>query len=167
MYQPFVGMYLGVLAACSADGADFWGTCGYRSPDQQTLEFLKGRETPGPGATPEKPLGSTVTRARAYGSFHQYGIAADSTRDSDRVKAGLQSSWKESDYAILEYHAEARGLRSLGATQGDWVHLELPIEKRGLSLNQLRVVMKGARTPEEGLRLVYALLDRAGPWVSP
>ncbi len=164
LYQPFLGMYLGVLAACSAEGADFWATCGLRTPDEQTLEYLKGRETIGPNASPLKPLGDTVTRARAYFSFHQYGIATDSTRDGDK-KPGLQPSWKREDYAVLVRHAEARGLRALGPIMGDWPHLELPIEKKGLSLNLLRVTMTSARTPEEGLRQVHALLDRYGPWV--
>lgn len=164
IYPPFLAMYRAVLDDCTREGADYPATCGIRWPSDQLTEYLKGRETPGPNATPERPLGDTVTRARPYGSFHQFGIAIDATRDKD-ARPGLQPSWDRADYALLATSAAKRGLRSLGPTQQDWPHVELPIETRGLSLVLLRNEMKSARDPQEGLRRAWALLDKHGPWV--
>lgn len=162
VYPPLLAKYRAVLDECAREGAEYYATCGYRSPDQQTSEYLKGREIPGPNATPTKPLGDTVTRARAYGSFHQYGIAIDSTRDGNAARAGLQPSWKAEDYAVLARVAGKHGLRSLGPSIGDWPHVELPIENHGLTLNVLRVAMKAAPTPDAGLKRVWAMLDERG-----
>ena len=162
LYPPFLKRYAGLLLDAQSQGAEFYATCGYRSPDQQMTEYLKGRQTVGPNASDKKPLGDTVTKARPYESYHQYGLAADSTRDGDSLKKGLQPSWKREDYEILATLAPKHGLRSLGPSIGDWPHVELAIDTRGLTLNVLRTTMKSAKTPEQGKVLVWELLGSRG-----
>ena len=162
LYPPFLARYRALISDAQSKGAEFYATCGYRSPEQQMTEYLKGRETVGPNATEKKPLGDTVTKARPYESYHQFGIAIDSTRDGDSLKKGLQPSWKRGDYEILATLAPKHGLRSLGPSIGDWPHVEMPLEPRGLALNVLRLTIKSARTPEEGKAQVWELLRRRG-----
>lgn len=162
LYPPFLAKYNAMIGEAVSRGAVFYATCGYRSPDQQMTEYLKGRQTAGPNATEKKPLGDTVTRARPYESYHQFGIAIDCTRDADAIKKGLQPSWNRTDYEILATLAPKYGLRSLGPSIGDWPHVELPLEPRGLALNVLRLTAKSARTPEEGRDQVWELLRRRG-----
>lgn len=162
VYPPFLVRWRATLAECAGQGAVFFATCGFRSAEDQMTDWLKGRETPGPDAGPDRPLGRTVTNARPYSSYHQYGLAGDSTYDTDPARPGLQPGWKREDYAVLARVATKNGLRSLGERLGDWPHIEAPIERYGLGLAQLRTVMKSARTPEEGLRRVWALCDERG-----
>jgi len=163
-YPPFLVLFRGALEDASRKGVDMYGMCLHRTPSQQMTEYLKGRQTPGPGATPANPLGSTVTKARPWFSYHQYGIAGDAWRDGNPGKPGLQVSWEPKDYAVWAECAKARGLRSLGASIGDWPHVELPIEDHGLSLAVLRLEALSARDPIEGMKRTWALLDKHGPW---
>lgn len=163
-YPPFLVLVSQALEDASRRGADMYGMCLYRSPSGQTTEYIKGRTAPGPFATPAKPLGVTVTRARAWYSWHQYGIALDGWRDGNPGKPGLQVTWDKEQYAVWAECAKARGLRCLGPTQGDWPHVELPIEDHGVSLAVLRLEAMSARDPIEGMHRAWAILDRHGPW---
>ena len=162
VYPPFLMRWRAVLTDAANEGSVFVASCGMRWPQDQLTDYLKGRETPGVNPRPEKPLGDVVTNARPYRSLHQYGIAGDSIRDGDPERPGLQPSWKRSDYAVLARMAEKHGLVSLGPTMHAWPHIEAPIAKHGLTLNLLQTTMKSARTPEEGLRRVWALFDERG-----
>jgi peptidoglycan L-alanyl-D-glutamate endopeptidase CwlK len=60
-------------------------SCVIRSPEQQNIEYAKGRTTPG----------SKVTWVKAWGSYHQYGLAVDIVLliDKDRNGTFEQASW--------------------------------------------------------------------------
>ena len=55
------------LEACKSQGVDILVYCTYRSPEEQTALFNKGRIEPGP----------VVTNAPAWNSWHQYKRAID------------------------------------------------------------------------------------------
>jgi hypothetical protein len=50
---------------------------GYRSAAQQQRLYDKGRTTPGPDVSPERPLGRIVTKAKPWRSPHNYLEAVD------------------------------------------------------------------------------------------
>ena len=60
----------GFIEACSQAGHPVTVYCTYRSDDEQTFEYSKGRTFPGPGTTESAPLGHTVTQAQAGQSPH-------------------------------------------------------------------------------------------------
>ncbi len=54
------------------DGPQLRIVCTYRSPAEQDALYAQGRKTPGPEASPEHPLGRTVTRNRGGTSLHNF-----------------------------------------------------------------------------------------------
>lgn len=162
LYPLFQDRVVELLAECQKRGAVFYATCGYRSPEDQMAEYLKGRQTVGVNPTVARPLGDPVTWALPYYSFHQFGLAVDLTRDGDPDRPGLQPSWKNTEYAVLAECAAKLGLRSLGPSKHDWPHVEAPIEGVGLSLAMIRVAAKSAMTPVEGLRRVWTMCEEHG-----
>jgi len=170
IYPPFHSLYRQALAACAAEGAAFYATCGTRTYAQQTELFLKGRKTPGPHAgEPHFPaLGLTVTKARPGESTHNFGIAIDSTRDGDLTRAGLQPDWNIEHYEPLARNARKLRLHSLfySAEFREGPHVELDLEARGLTRHLLRIEFerRGITDLKAGLADAWALLDRHGPW---
>ncbi len=173
IYPPVQALYRKTLDACQNDPlgrADYYATCGTRTYQQQTTLFLQGRYTPGPhaGEAHYPALGLTVTKARPGESAHNFGIAIDSTRDSDLTRAGLQPDWKLEDYEPLARHAQKNGLKSLyyDASFREGPHCQLDIESRGLTLRLLRIEFerRGLFDLKAGLADVWALLDRHGPY---
>lgn len=86
----------------------------YRAPERQARLYRQGRDLPG----------SIVTRARAWSSFHQYGVASDLvlfdpswTWDDSGVRGGW---WKR-----MQEIGREEGLRALSF---EMPHLELPLE---------------------------------------
>ena len=76
---------------------------GARTPDRQAALYLKGR---GVG-----PAGQTVTKAKPWQSFHQFGLAADYVFFVDG-----KWTWKEPDEGMWDRYtllAEAAQLRTL------------------------------------------------------
>jgi peptidoglycan L-alanyl-D-glutamate endopeptidase CwlK len=92
---------------------------GARSPFRQAELYARGRSA--------GERGKTVTRARAWESFHQYGFAADYVfRDGERW------SWEEPKRGAWEMFARlaaACGLRSLSFERP---HVELPLSLQDL-----------------------------------
>lgn len=50
---------------------------GYRSPEEQEKLYAIGRTVKGKNVTTSKPMGSTVTNAQPFKSYHNYGLALD------------------------------------------------------------------------------------------
>lgn len=65
------------LADCDKAGIDVLVYCTYRSGAEQDELYKVGRTVKGTGVTSKKPMGSTVTNARAGQSLHQYRVAID------------------------------------------------------------------------------------------
>lgn len=65
------------IAACAAAGIPIRVTFTYRSLATQTALYAQGRTTVGPNPTRQKPLGGTVTNAKAGQSFHNFHLAYD------------------------------------------------------------------------------------------
>jgi len=95
-----------LVANCLAKGAEFYvlGDGGFRDPQVQADLYAIGRTT----ELSRKP----VTNARPWASWHNYGLAMDFCRDANVEKVGLQPSWNESDYLILQEECHKLGLTS-------------------------------------------------------
>ncbi len=171
IYPPVQVLYRKTLAACRAENADFYATCGTRTYKQQINLYLQGRTLPGPhaGEAHYPALGLTVTKARPGESAHNFGIAIDSTRDLDLSRLGLQPDWKIDDYEILARNAKKNGLTALfyDPVLRDGPHINLDIESRGLTLRLLRLEFerRGLLDLRLGLQDVFNLLDAHGPWL--
>lgn len=88
---------------------------GYRSPDRQTKLAQMGR---------------SVTNAKAYQSYHQYGLAADSAfLRNGKVVISEKDPWAMQGYKQYGQVAESVGLRWGGRWKlMDLGHIELPIK---------------------------------------
>ncbi len=175
VYPPVQVLYRRAVEAAQKDPlgrADYYATCGTRTYQQQMALYLQGRNTPGPhaGEAHYPALGLTVTKARPGESEHNFGIAIDSTRDSDISRLGLQPDWKLEDYEPLARHAKKQGLKSLyySAEFREGPHISLDLESRGLTVRLLRLEFerRGFFDPKGGLADVFTLLDRHGPWLT-
>ena len=170
IYPPFQRLYRQALSACLMEGSEFYATCGTRTYPQQVELFLKGRKTPGPhaGESNYPALGLTVTKARPGESYHNFGIAIDSTRDGDLTRPGLQPDWNIEHYEPLARNAKKVGLHSLfySSEFREGPHVELDLDSRGLTRNILRLEFerRGFSDPKAGLADAWSLLDRHGPW---
>lgn len=170
VYPPLQAKYRVGLEACLKEGAHYYATCGTRTYKQQMDLYLQGRKTPGPhaGEANYPVLGLCVTKARPGQSDHNFGIALDSTRDSDTARAGLQP-----DYNIAHYEPLARNMKRVGlvplfysAEFREGPHVALDIESRGISRRvlQLEFERRGLSNLKNGLLDVWSFLDRHGPW---
>lgn len=65
------------VTECKKQGIDVLITSTLRDNESQAALYAKGRTAIGINPRPEKPLGDTVTNARAGESFHNYGCAFD------------------------------------------------------------------------------------------
>ena len=90
LYPPFLLRVRAMLAELAAHDGVFWATCGWRGPAEQNRLYAQGRTTPG----------DIVTRATAFQSPHQFGIAVDLVRDVDNAP-GVQPGWAPALYAPL------------------------------------------------------------------
>lgn len=152
IYPPFLTLYLDTLAACEARGVVYFATFGTRTYEEQNALYAQGRTTPG----------KIVTNARGGQGAHNFGLATDSTHDSDSDEAnGLQPDWQAENYAVLREEGERRGLVS-GASfkSADWPHLQLAGYVTGADLAPLAAIYEA--TPGDvlaKLAAVWAHLD--------
>ena len=103
IYPPFLALYLDTLAACKARGVVYFATFGTRTYEEQNALYAQGRTAPG----------KIVTNARGGQGAHNFGLATDSTHDSDADETnGLQPDWKAENYTVLREEGEKRGLVS-------------------------------------------------------
>src|SRR4051812_27970441 len=93
---------------------------GARSPFRQAELYARGRT--------EGERGKTVTRARAWESFHQFGLAGDYVfRDADGRWSGEEP--RPGAWAMFAKLAAASGLRTLSFERP---HVELPVSLHDL-----------------------------------
>lgn len=156
LYRPLAAKVQRLQAALLAAGATFWATSGFRSLDEQAQLYALGRTVPNHDASPQKPMGSTVTNAKPGQSYHNWGLALDFTADSS-PEPGLQPTWTPQAYDLLVKMAPQFGLEAGGSWVSfkDLPHVQLPLARVGLSLADVqRAHAKG------GYPAVWALLDK-------
>lgn len=153
LYPPFLEKLMNVLAACSARGADYYVTEGFRSWGRSHslyLAFLNG----GPRAAP------------AGFSGHNYGLAVDVTHDSDLTIPGLQPDWKADNYIILGEEVRAGGLAWGGdykSGQPDRPHIAWPGYDSKPALAKLHDAWLAENsTADDKLQAVWDLVSQGG-----
>lgn len=157
LYPPFRALIETLHANCLARGAQYYATSAYRSVEEQNALFALGRTKPNVDATPEKPLGNVVTKARGGQSFHNFAVALDFALDKDTTRMGLQPDWSPEAYKILAEEAVKLGLEA-GANWTsfrDYPHVQLNIGKAGLKLADLQKAHASG-----GQAAVVALLNK-------
>lgn len=97
------------LADCAAEHLDVLIYCTHRPGWEQAELYKIGRTKKGQGVTTSRPMGRTVTNAKAGQSAHQYGLALDFVPTLGGKL--LWSDAKRYDRAIKL--AERRGMESL------------------------------------------------------
>lgn len=149
LYQPFYFRMFEVLDSLAKEGVLYYATSGERTFEEQDALYLKGRR----GIKSE----GKVTNAKGGSSAHNFAIALDSCRDSDIKKAGLQPVWRTEEYIPLADRAIELGLEAgyYWRSLVDGPHIQLPLQKHGISLAQLKTIHL-----KEGKGAVAAFLDK-------
>lgn len=146
LYQPFARKIEQLSELCRQRGIEYWAISGERTWDEQAALYAQGRSVPG----------KIVTKARAGFSAHNFAIAVDFCPDKDMTRAGLQPDWDEESYEVLAVAARELGLESGFYWKfKDAPHVQLPLEKRGITLEKLRAAYNTG-----GKRGVFRLLDQ-------
>ena len=146
-YPPFRDRLVRLKHRALLRGHAYWSEFGYRSMAQQ--QDLRTRYVAGLGGK----------AAPAGLSAHQYGLADDSTHDSDLKAPGLQPDWLPANYLVLAEEAAREGLDH-GHRYGDDPHVGWPGFVTGAQLETLLTrwnAMTG--TDDERLRAIWAYLD--------
>jgi len=158
LYPPFAALYIECLGRCLARGIHYYSISGLRSWEEQEKLYAKGRLKRPDGSWLEVHPNLIVTKALPGKSDHQYGIAADSCRDEDTERAGLQPTWKMASYHTLAEEAREVGLTSLyySKTFPEGPHVALDYRRHGITLSHLSdLYVRGGG----GLPAVWAYLD--------
>lgn len=157
LYPPFKAKVLKLQENCLFTKAEYYGTSGLRTWDEQDALYALGRTKPNTDATPQNPMGNIVTNAKGGQSYHNFGIATDFALDKDKTRDGLQPDWNSSAYTTLGHEASFIVNLEWG---GQWLHfkdfphVQLNISNNGLTLLDLQnAYHKG------GIKEVWALLD--------
>ena len=160
IYPPVVERYLDTLEACRKREAVYYGISGTRSFEEQDRLHEQGRMRVG-GEWVILDPSKIVTKARGGESAHNFGLAADSCRDKDKDRAGLQPGWRLEDYLILAEEAKKHGLEAAywWQTFREGPHVQLPLGALGTSLPKLRALHAGG-----GINAVWSHLDSLGGW---
>lgn len=118
----------------------------YRAPERQRHLYAQGRSRPG----------AIVTKAEAWESYHQYGLAADIVLFADG-----KWSWDTSGARAAMWNALQVTARSLGL---ETLNFERPhVQLKGVSLSQLR----GGQMPDGGdVTWFNAMSDAAARWTA-
>lgn len=156
LYPPFARKLELLVANCTARGANYFATDGFRTPAEQEALWRKGRNNAGAVVAPK----AVVTKVR-FGP-HNCGAAADLRRDVSPNR-GLQLAPDETSdlYDILAEEAVKLQLDPghLWKSFVDHPHVQLPLAAHGLSLSNLRKTYH-----VDGMPGVFRALDAAGPW---
>jgi len=157
LYPPFADKVKALQKACLARGAEYYATSGLRSVDEQNALYQLGRTKKNVDATPEKPMGGTVTNAKGGQSMHNFKIALDWALDSDTEREGLQPDWSPEAYAIVGEEAQKLGLEWGGTWKSfkDYPHVQLPVSAHGIKLTDLQTAYANGGYPA-----VEALLNK-------
>ena len=157
IYPPLMAKLTQLQANCQAKGVDYWLISGYRSWEEQDKLYALGRTAKNVDATPAKPMGGIVTKAKGGQSYHNFGVAADFAPDKDKTRAGLQPDWDLKSYELLADEALKLGLDPglYWKTFKDGPHVQLPLAKHGIKLSDLQKWWKKGGTKE-----VWTQLDK-------
>ncbi len=146
-YPPFRDRIIRVKARCIGRGFDYWSEFGYRAMSLQAQLHEAWKAGKGGRAAPPGLSG------------HQYGIADDSTHDSDVKSPGLQPDWVPENYAVLGEEAKREGLW-WGVSINDRPHVQDERYVDGNQLGVLLAVWKAAPPPEDvKLKAVWKYID--------
>lgn len=137
-------IYCEVLEECNSKGKEYYAISGYRDPKEQQALFDQGRTKPG----------NIVTNSEGFKSYHNFGLAIDSSFDGDLKREGLQPSWDVQEYRTLAEVSKTKGLQSglYFAKLVDAPHVQLALPS-GISLDMLKVAFK-----KGGLEEVWKLV---------
>lgn len=116
VYPPLLRRARAAAETADRRGHSYWLTSGLRTHAEQEALYALGRTRANVDATPEKPLGNLVTRARGGQSMHNFGLAVDVALDADTHRAGLQPDWRPEAYAVWGEEVRRVGLE----WGGDW-----------------------------------------------
>lgn len=147
IYPPLRAKVVELAENCRKRGVDYWAISGYRSPEEQAKLYFQGRTLPGP----------KVTNAKPFTSYHNYGLAVDFCKDSDKKRDGLQPDWDVKEYAVLAEEAKKIGLEAgyYWLSFKDPPHVGLFITQHKIKLFQLEELYK-----KGGIPAVWAHLDK-------
>lgn len=156
LYPPFAALYLECLEACLRRSTPYYCISGFRDDAEQEALYAKGRKKLADGSWVVVDASQIVTRAKPGESDHNFGVGADSCRDKDADRAGLQPGWAIADYEVLAQEAKRLGLNALyySASFREGPHVGLDLARYGLSTKHLR-----AAHDRGGLSAAWALLD--------
>ena len=151
LYPGFLSRIQDMLQRCSAEGFDYYPTCGYRSYAEQAKRYKRYKAGKGTRAAP------------AGYSAHNFGCAIDFVLDKDGARDGVQADWHWSSYKPLAKHAKAVGLVS-GIYFNDAVHIQIPDFVSGREMAPLRQIYEDAVEQGvkdmEALEVVWKYLDK-------
>lgn len=157
LYPPFLELVLKILDECRTKGRDYYLVSGFRSPEEQLALWQKGRSAQGAVVRPK----DVVTNVR-FGA-HNTGAAVDVCFDQDLKTPKLQPGYKLEDYRLFAETARAHGLEAgfFWKSPVDGPHIQLPLSSKNITLTMCRGLhAKG------GIKSVWALLDKNGPWTT-
>ncbi len=146
LYPRFANALIWLLEDAFSIGVSLWCISGYRSYAEQSILHSQGRTMPG----------NIVTNAKAGQSAHNFGIAADVSRDEFINRAGLQPDWMPDAYEPLRLLAPKYGL----VWGGNWAkedrpHLQWPGYVTAEELEPLKTCFESG-----GLVSVFTYLDK-------
>lgn len=138
---PFFSQRLqDAIEECQCQGLPIYFFEGYRSPERQDWLFEQGRTRPG----------RIVTKARAYQSWHQYGIAADLC-----FKYNGKWAWNKDDpWDKVHEVFHDFGFETLNFEKA---HVQI--------IGNLSLARAARITEEHGLMVLWSIIesDRGGP----
>jgi peptidoglycan L-alanyl-D-glutamate endopeptidase CwlK len=134
LFPPFAHRVDEAISNCKDAGIDVMVFEAWRSPQRQTFLYSQGRSAPG----------KIVTKADAWQSIHQLGLAVDIVFKD----AKGNPSW-EGDYALVAPHFQAMGLEWLGGV-GDKPHFQWKLP--------FSVTIAGQLAKNSGVQAVWAQL---------
>jgi len=150
LYPQFRAKIDQLVVNCRARGCEYKVTSGLRTVAEQAHLYSLGRTVKNPdGASPSKPMGNIVTKAKGTQSMHNFACAADFARMVDG-----KAVWGDKDYTVLGEEAKKLGLEWGGtwASFVDLPHVQLPVK-----LGFLQAAYSKGKLPE-----VFKYLDLNG-----
>jgi peptidoglycan L-alanyl-D-glutamate endopeptidase CwlK len=147
LYPPFRAKIDQLVANCKARGCEYKVTSALRSVEEQDKLYALGRTVKNPdGATPAKPLGNIVTKAKGTQSMHNFSVAADLVQ----IVNG-KADWSEKAFKVLGEEAAKLGLE----WGGGWPSfVDLPHVQMKVKLGFLQAAYSKGKMPE-----VFKYLD--------
>lgn len=147
LYPPFKKKLITAVRNCRSKGSDYFVISALRTWNEQADLYARGRTE----------SGNIVTNAEPGESAHNYGVAADGCKDSEKDRRGLQPDWNLEEYKLWAEEAERVGLEAglYWKSFKEGPHIQLPLKKHGFTWSALQTLHK-----EGGLERVWQELDK-------